>query len=96
MCDPPAGKYQFLGYVHYPDGTRLGEKEGDEPQFDPGVLTENGRTYLYTGFCGRGDTSRTGAMVTVLGADMLTIEEAPSFIVPVVRRSIRRKSFPPV
>ncbi len=82
VCDTPAGKYQFLGYVHYPDGTRLGEKEGDEPQFDPGVLTENGRTYLYTGFCGRGDTSRTGAMVTVLGADMLTIEEAPSFIVP--------------
>ena len=50
VCDTPAGEYQFYGYVHYPDGTRLGEKEGDEPQFDPGVLTENGKTYLYTGF----------------------------------------------
>ena len=28
---------------------------------------------LYTGFCGKGDKSRTGAMATVLGADMLTI-----------------------
>ncbi len=27
VCDTPAGKYEFLGYVHYPDGTRLGEKE---------------------------------------------------------------------
>lgn len=73
VCDTPAGKYEFYGYVHYEDGTRLGEKEGDEPQFDPGVLTEGDVTYLYTGFCGKGDKSRTGAMVTVLGADMLTI-----------------------
>ena len=48
VCDTPAGAYQFYGYVHYPDGTRLGERAGDEPQFDPGVLTENGKTYLYT------------------------------------------------
>ena len=36
VCDTPAGKYEFYGYVHYEDGTRLGEKEGDEPQFDLG------------------------------------------------------------
>ena len=82
VCDTPAGKYEFYGYVHYADGTRLGEKEGDEPQFDPGVLTEGNRTYLYTGFCGRGDKSRHGAMATVLGPDMLTIEEAPVFVAP--------------
>lgn len=40
VCDTPAGKYEFYGYVHYADGTRLGEKEGDQPQFDPGLLTE--------------------------------------------------------
>ena len=45
VCDEPAGRYEFYGYVHYPDGTLLGEKEGDQPQFDPGVLTE-GRDYL--------------------------------------------------
>ena len=82
VCDTPAGRYEFYGYVHYEDGTRLGEKPGDEPQFDPGVLTEGDRTYLYTGFCGRGDKSRTGAMATVLGPDMLTIIEAPVFVAP--------------
>ncbi len=82
VCDTPAGKYQFYGYVHYKDGTRLGDREGDEPQFDPGVLTEGERTYLYTGFCGRGDKSRTGAMATVLDRDMLTIIEDPVRVVP--------------
>lgn len=82
VCDTPAGKYEFYGYVHYEDGTRLGEREGDEPQFDPGVLTEGDITYLYTGFCGRGDKSRHGAMATVLGPDMLTIKEAPVFVAP--------------
>lgn len=82
VCDTPAGKYQFYGYVHYEDGTRLGEKEGDEPQFDPGLLTENGKTYLYTGFCMPQDRTRHGAMVTVLGPDMLTIQRAPQFVAP--------------
>ncbi|MCI8357656.1 MAG: family 43 glycosylhydrolase [Lachnospiraceae bacterium] len=82
VCDTPAGNFTFYGYVHYPDGTRLGEKEGDQPQFDPGVLTEGDKTYLYTGFCSRGDTSRNGAMLTVIGADMLTVEKAPVFVVP--------------
>ena len=81
VCDTPAGNYEFYGYVHDKDGVRLGERESDEPQFDPGVLTEGDRTYLYTGFCGRGDMSRTGAFVTVLGPDMLTIVEEPARVV---------------
>lgn len=82
VCDEPAGKYEFYGYVQYPDGTRLGEREGDQPQFDPGVLTEGEKTYLYTGFCPIGDKSRKGPMVTVLGPDMLTIVEEPVFVAP--------------
>ncbi len=82
VCDKPAGKYEFYGFVHYPDGTLLGDAPGDEPQFDPGVLTEGELTYLYTGFCGRGDASRHGAMATVLGPDMVTVREAPVIIVP--------------
>ncbi len=82
VSDTPAGKYEFYGYVHYADGVRLGEKPGDEPQFDPGVLTEGNVTYLYTGFCGRGDKSRTGAMMTVLDSDMLTILEEPEIVAP--------------
>ncbi len=82
VCDKPAGTYQFYGYVHYADGTRLGEGETDEAQFDPGVWTEGKRTYLYTGFCMPDNKSRHGAMVTILGEDMLTIEKSPAFIAP--------------
>lgn len=82
VADSPAGPFDFYGYVHYPDGVRLGEKADDEPQFDPGVLTEDGKTFLYTGFCGMGDKSRHGAMVTVLDADMVTVLEAPRFVAP--------------
>lgn len=82
VCDTPAGKFEFLGYVHYPDGTRLGEKEGDEPAFDPGVLTEGDITYLYSGFCPRGDKSRTGAQVCILDKDMLTVIQSQKRIVP--------------
>jgi len=82
VCDTPAGQYEFYGYVHYSDGTRLGEREGDQPQFDPGVLTEGDKTYLYTGFCAIGDKSRKGPMATVIGPDMLTIIEETVFIAP--------------
>ncbi|PXW90045.1 glycosyl hydrolase family 43 [Streptohalobacillus salinus] len=82
VSDSPAGRYQFYGYVRYDDGTRLGEKDGDQPQFDPGLLTEGDTTYLYTGFCPVGDKSRKGAMVTLLGRDMVTIIKAPAIISP--------------
>ncbi len=82
VCDTPAGQYEFLGHVRYEDGTPLGEKEGDEPQFDPGVLVEGDEVYLYTGFCPRGDKGRHGAMGTVLKSDMLTVKRAPVFVAP--------------
>ena len=82
VCDTPAGKYEFYGYVHYKDGTRLGEREGDEPQFDPGILTEGDKTYFYGGFCPHGDTRRSGSLMVELAPDMLTIEEEPILIAP--------------
>ena len=82
VSETPAGKYRFYGYVHDSDGRRLGERDGDQPQFDPAVLMEDGSVYLYTGFCGPGDQSRKGAMATVLGPDMVTITEEPVIIVP--------------
>ena len=82
VCDTPAGKYEFYGYVHYEDGTRLGDRKGDLPQFDPGVLTEGDRTYLYTGFSGNHWKERVGAMATVLGPDMLTVIEEPVLVIP--------------
>ena len=82
VCDTPAGQYEFYGYVHHADGTLLGRAEGDEPQFDPGVITEGDITWLYTGFCWGHDTSRHGPMVTKLDKDMLTILEGPKTLVP--------------
>ncbi len=82
VCDTPSGRFKFYGYVHYQDGTRLGEKNGDEPQFDPGVLTIDDKTYLFTGFCGQGDKSRHGAMCTILDKDMLTIIRNPEIVIP--------------
>ncbi len=39
VCDEPAGKYEFYGYVKYQDGTPIGKR--NEPfQFDPGCLME--------------------------------------------------------
>ena len=82
VCDTPAGQYEFYGYVRDEQGGLLGERPGDEPQFDPGVLTEGENTYLYTGFCAPGDASRHGAMMTVLRPDMLTIAKEPVFVAP--------------
>ncbi len=82
VCDKPSGPFEFYGYVHYQDGTRLGDRQGDQPQFDPAVLFEDNKVYLYTGFCSRHDTSRNGAMATVLAPDMLTIIEDPVFVAP--------------
>lgn len=82
VCDSPAGKYEFLGYVRHKDGTLLGEAPGDEPSFDPAVLTEGDQTFIYLGFCGHGDKSRTGCMVSVLEKDMLTVKVEPRLVVP--------------
>ena len=82
VCDSPAGKYEFLGYVRHKDGTLLGEAPGDEPSFDPAVLTEGDQTYIYLGFCGHGDKSRTGCMASVLEKDMLTVKDKPRLVVP--------------
>lgn len=82
VSDTPAGRYRFYGYVQDSDGRRLGERENDQPQFDPAVLMEGDSICLYTGFCGPGDTSRKGAMATVLGPDMVTVVSEPVIIVP--------------
>ena len=82
VADTPAGYFDFYGYVHYQDGQLLGARPGDEPQFDPGVLLEGDKVYLYTGFCYPGDKSRSGAMATVLADDMVNIIEEPVFVLP--------------
>ncbi len=83
VSDKPEGPFVYYGKVHDDEGGLIGERYGDEPYFDPTVLVEGKYVYLYGGFCGHGDKSRTGCMVTVLDArDMLTVIEEPAFVLP--------------
>ena len=50
VCNEPAGKFEFYGYVKHPDGTLYGRRKGDFFPFDPGVINDNGRIWLYSGF----------------------------------------------
>ena len=45
VSDTPSGKFEFLGYVKYPDGRPL--QHG--VIFDPGLVNDDGRIYLYYG-----------------------------------------------
>lgn len=45
VCDEPAGKYEYLGCVHYPDGTPMKKYVC----FDPGVINDNGTIRIYYG-----------------------------------------------
>lgn len=92
VCDTPAGTYEFLGHVHYADGTLLGAKKGDPFQFDPGVLVDDdGRVYLYSGFCplegpwahfGMETPIIEGGMVIEMEKDMVTVKQGPKVIFP--------------
>ncbi len=85
VCDTPAGKYEYLGRVRYPDGTILGrgKDEKDMHQFDPGVFRDDdGRIYLYTGMAPKSpnvftafkSVNTNGAMAAELEDDMLTVK----------------------
>jgi len=86
VCDTPAGKYEHYGIVRYEDGIMLGRKEGDVPQFDPALLNDSGRFYLYSGQCaGRvkpaGENQNYSIGVELM-PDMLTVKEGPFPIIP--------------
>ncbi len=85
VCDTPAGQYEYLGVVHFPDGRKL-----DTPlAFDPAVLMDDdGRVYLYFGFAphfpmrGQPVPETLGAFCVELEADMLTCKGEPINIMP--------------
>ncbi|GHU88089.1 hypothetical protein FACS1894202_03600 [Clostridia bacterium] len=92
VCDTPAGKYEFLGYVRYADGTNFGEREGDPFQFDPAAFVDDdGKVYFYTGFAPwdglwerwfRSTDDIQGSCCVELERDMLTIKGEPKIIAP--------------
>ena len=97
VSDSPAGKYEFLGEVHYKDGTRFGGRDGEVIRFDPGVINDNGRYYLYTGFSSdkmewvevhaKVKIEALGCTVCELEDDMLTIKEEAKPLIPGVGNS---------
>ena len=93
VCDFPAGPYEFYGNVRYADGTLYGCKEKEPIRFDPAVLTDEGRVWLYTGFCPNDPMFQQGFFadkgidplgntVVELAQDMLTIVSEPKRMVP--------------
>ena len=94
VCDTPAGDFQFYGYVQRPDGTPYGSRAGDVSCFDPGVLVEGSRVYLYTGFApgpgwlydqlSKSHRRMEGAYCTQLEPDMITVRREPVLVAPSV------------
>lgn len=91
VCDTPAGRYEFYGYVHYADGTIWGRRKGDQMPFDPAVLVDDdGSVYLYSGFytpvpalaSGFRKLKNDGGVVVGLEQDMVTIRTEPKVIFP--------------
>lgn len=91
VCDEPAGHYEFLGHVHYPDGTVWGRKKGDSFPFDPGILADDdGKIYLYSGFytpvpaavTGCRSLKYEGGYVLELEPDMVTIKTPEKLLFP--------------
>ncbi|MBD5505401.1 MAG: family 43 glycosylhydrolase [Lachnospiraceae bacterium] len=93
VCNTPAGKYEFYGYIQRLDGTPYGEKKGEVNLFDPGVLVDDdGSVYMYTGFAPlpgwmkmamgmRGLKIDAGYCVR-LDKDMITMKGEPVMVLP--------------
>lgn len=78
VSDTPAGKYEFLDYIRYEDGSPL--KEG--LLFDPAILVEESGNYLYYGFAPALPPEMKkeiipGAMMVKLADDMHTVISSP-------------------
>ena len=91
VCDTPAGHYEYLGQVHYPDGTRYGRRKGDAFAFDPGVLVDDdGKVYMFSGFytetpaivTGFKKLKFEGGYVFELEPDMMTIRGEQKLLFP--------------
>ncbi len=99
VCDEPAGRYEFLGHIQHPDGTPYGRHRGDGFGFDPAVLVDEGRVWLYSGFYIHVPRAMTGgvacrfdgAYVMELEPDMHTIRGKEHLLLP---KDVKKSSDP--
>lgn len=95
VSDRPGGPYEFYGKVHWPADRHSGAVLCDDMPFDPSVLVDDdGRIYLYYGFCPWFDISivenfkpSRGGMVVELEPDMMTVRRDPVVALPPLVRS---------
>ena len=65
VSDKPEGPFEFYGHVHYPDSILGGKVVSEDMVFDPAVLADDdGRIYLYYGFCPAGEKEMTPPSLT--------------------------------
>ena len=98
VCDTPAGRYEYYGDVHRPDGHVWGTAAEDWFEFDPAVLVDDdGRIWLYSGssqdYNKRFGHPVVGAFVHELAPDMLTTIGEPKIVMPVRRGNLLRPNF---
>lgn len=94
VCNTPSGQYEFLSYVHYADGTPYGQKDNDDRPFDPAVLVDDNKVYLYTGqgpamvhIMKHKSMEKKASVVMELQADMITIKSNPKRLMPLLGQS---------
>lgn len=86
VCDAPAGHYQYIGEIKDTDGSILGSKADDYYQFDPAVLVDGDRVFLYSGFCPQKEKDELGRLyvgchVCELEQDMITVKEKSKVVI---------------
>ena len=91
VCDSPAGEYHFLGCVQDKNGEYWGRRPQDFMPFDPGILVDNGRVYLYAGQGPMMEKMakseykrhfRDSSYFVELETDMLTMKQEPVRLLP--------------
>ena len=90
VADKPAGPFSYYGKVHHADG-RLYGSAGSVFGFDPGVLIDKDRIWLFAGFAVKepmrswmkaGGMLIDGSYCVELAPDMLTILTEPKLVAP--------------
>jgi len=87
VCDTPAGEYQFLDFVRYPNGDILGSRPGEIRQFDPGIFVDDDKhIYLFSGNSPRYKTPGVDkdSLKMELEQDMITIKDGPYHNLPII------------
>ena len=95
VCDSPAGKYEFYGFVQDASGVTLGARTGDSLPFDPGIfIDDDGSIHLYSGQCPLNledarlsGKNREWVYHMELEKDMITLKTEPKPIIPTVVNS---------